>query len=72
MNCGRKHTAEYIFNESKGIPRCQRMRCNGIVKPDVVLYEEMLDNEVLLKAVEAIEKADLLIVARNITYSSTS
>ena len=63
MICGRVHTAEYVFNESEIIPICQKFRCNGIVKPDVVLYEEMLDNIVILKAVEAIEKADLLIVA---------
>lgn len=63
MECKRAHTPEYIFNETTDIPRCQKRRCEGIVKPDVVLYEEMLDNEVLLKAIEAVEKADLLIVA---------
>ncbi|MCI8309643.1 MAG: NAD-dependent protein deacylase [Clostridia bacterium] len=62
MNCKRVHDAEYIFNV-KGIPRCQRIRCNGIVKPDVVLYEESLDGEVVSKAVDAIAQADLLIVA---------
>lgn len=63
MNCGRSHTAEYIFNETIGIPRCQRKRCDGIVKPDVVLYEEMLNDEVVSKAVEAISNADTLIIA---------
>lgn len=63
MECKRVHTSEYIFNETTDIPKCQKRRCEGIVKPDVVLYEEMLDNDVLLKAIDAVEKADLLIVA---------
>jgi NAD-dependent deacetylase len=63
MECGRVHSAEYVFSEAKGIPRCQRIRCNGIVKPEVVLYEEMLDDSVVSKAVDYIAKADLLIVA---------
>ena len=62
MKCGRVHSAEYVFR-CKGIPICQRIRCEGIVKPDVVLYEEPLDDEVVLKAVDYIAKADLLIVA---------
>ena len=62
MKCGRVHSAEYVFG-CKGIPICQRIRCEGIVKPDVVLYEEPLDDEVVLKAVDYIAKADLLIVA---------
>jgi NAD-dependent deacetylase len=60
--CGRVHSARYIFNEV-GIPICQRIRCNGIVRPEVVLYEEMLDNSIVSKAVDYIAKADLLIVA---------
>ena len=63
IECGRTHTPDYVFNETTGIPRCQRKRCNGIVKPDVVLYEEMLDDEVVAKSVDAISKADTLIVA---------
>ena len=63
IECGRNHSAEYIFNESEGIPRCQRKRCNGIVKPDVVLYEEMLNDETVSGAVDSISKADTLIVA---------
>ena len=62
MKCGRVHSAEYVFG-CKGIPICQRIRCEGIVKPDVVLYEEPLDDEVVLKGVDYIGKADLLIVA---------
>ncbi len=57
--CGKFHSAEFI-KESAGIPRCD---CGGIVKPDVVLYEEGLDQNVLEKSVRAIYQADLLIVA---------
>lgn len=46
-----------------GVPRCQRIRCDGIIKPDVVLYEEPLDEEIVSKAVDCISKADLLIIA---------
>lgn len=59
MNCNKKYNAEIIF-ESKEIPKCE---CGGIIKPDVVLYEEELDNEVIEKAINAISHCDLLIVA---------
>lgn len=57
--CGKFHTAEFVKN-ADGIPRCA---CGGIVKPDVVLYEEGLDADTLEKSVAAIADADLLIVA---------
>ena len=56
--CGAFHTAEFI-RDSVGIPQC---RCGGIVKPDVVLYEESLDGDTIERSVSAIERADLLIV----------
>ena len=59
MECGKFYDAKFIFN-SKGIPRCD---CGGIVKPDVVLYEESLNNETLERSVMAIQDADLMIVA---------
>ena len=59
MECGKFYDAEFIFN-SKEIPRCD---CGGIVKPDVVLYEESLNNETLERSVMAIQDADLMIVA---------
>ena len=59
VKCGKFHTAEFV-RDSAGVPRC---KCGGIVKPDVVLYEESLNGDVLEKSVEAIEKADMLIVA---------
>ncbi len=58
QKCGAFYDAEYIRN-SKGVPRCT---CGGIVKPDVVLYEEGLDSQVMRGAVEAISQADLLII----------
>ena len=57
--CRKFHSAEFI-KESRGIPRCS---CGGIVKPDVVLYEEGLDQDTIEKSVLAIRQADLLIVA---------
>ena len=57
--CGKFYPAEFI-RDSSGIPKCS---CGGTVKPDVVLYEEGLDQRVLEGSVRAIENADLLIVA---------
>lgn len=59
MRCGKFYGADYIA-ESDDVPTCQ---CGGIVKPDVVLYEEPLDEKVLRNAVKAISECDLLIVA---------
>ena len=59
MKCHKFYDAEYVFNSS-GVPKCS---CSGIIKPDVVLYEEALDEETLEKSVYAIAHADLLIVA---------
>ena len=57
--CHKFYPAEFVKN-CDGVPRCT---CGGIVKPDVVLYEESLDENTLVKSVEAISQADLLIVA---------
>ena len=57
--CGKFHSAEFI-KESPGVPRCG---CGGIVKPDVVLYEESLDADVIENSVAAIQRADMLLVA---------
>lgn len=59
IRCRKFHSAEFIKN-SPGIPRCA---CGGIVKPDVVLYEEGLDQDTIEKSVMAIHRADMLIVA---------
>ncbi|MBQ2383163.1 MAG: NAD-dependent protein deacylase [Oscillospiraceae bacterium] len=57
--CRRFYPAEFI-RDSEGVPTCQ---CGGMVKPDVVLYEERLDAQVMEDSVRAIRQADLLIVA---------
>ena len=59
MNCEKRFGASFIFN-STGIPKCE---CGGIIKPDVVLYEEALDDNVVEDAIKAISNCDLLIVA---------
>lgn len=59
MNCNKFYDAEYVFN-SNGTPKCN---CGGIIKPDVVLYEEGLNEDTIMKSVYAIQNADLLIVA---------
>ena len=56
--CGKFYPAEFI-RDAQGVPRCA---CGGIVKPDVVLYEESLDEATLAGAVSALRRADLLIV----------
>ena len=58
-HCGKFHSAEFV-RDAAGVPRCS---CGGVVKPDVVLYEESLDYGTIEKSVEAIAAADLLIVA---------
>ncbi len=60
MKCGRFFNLSFI-EESSDIPTCPH--CGGIVKPDVVLYEEQLDQLVLEASLKAISEADLLIVA---------
>ena len=58
QTCGTFYGVEAI-TDSTGVPRC---RCGGIIKPDVVLYEEGLDEEVLMAAVSAIRHAEVLII----------
>lgn len=59
MKCNSFYDAEFVF-EGKDIPKC---KCGGIIKPDVVLYQEPLDYDVFEEAVKKISNADLLIVA---------
>ena len=61
--CGQFHDLDYIMDEShceKGIPKCSK--CGGVVKPDVVLYEEALDDACMMGAIRAIQEADTLII----------
>ena len=59
VRCGKAHSAEFL-KSSEDIPYCT---CGGIVKPDVVLYEEQLDGNTIDNSIEAIGNADLFIVA---------
>lgn len=59
MNCGKSYDINQVFN-SQDVPLCA---CGGIIKPDVVLYEEALDEKTMYQAIHAIEHADMLIVA---------
>ncbi|MEA4954727.1 MAG: NAD-dependent protein deacylase [Pseudoflavonifractor sp.] len=59
MKCHKSFDAEYIKN-SKEVPSCDA--CGGVIKPDVVLYEESLDTRTITDAARLIEEADLLIV----------
>ena len=56
--CGKFFDAEYM-QRAEGVPKCE---CGGIIKPDVVLYEEGLDMQVVSKAIQYISRADVLIV----------
>ena len=58
QSCGSFYNAEFIKN-SGSIPKC---KCGGIVKPDVVLYEEPLDNSTIKESIKLISQADVLIV----------
>lgn len=59
IKCHKFFNAEYVFG-SDGVPRCDE--CGGLIKPDVVLYEEALDNDVVDGAVKAIKECDTLII----------
>lgn len=59
QKCGAFYDARYML-ESKGIPKCEK--CGGIIKPDVVLYEEGLDDATMRGAIRAISHADVLII----------
>lgn len=57
--CGRFFDLQYVV-QSEGVPHCDV--CHGIVKPDVVLYEEGLDNDIMRRSVQHISQADMLII----------
>ena len=59
IKCGKKFDIDYVLN-SEGVPKCDK--CGGVVRPDVVLYEEGLDMGTLMAAQQAIEDADVMIV----------
>ena len=59
MNCGEHYSLDYVMSH-KGVPHCER--CGGIIKPDVVLFEEGIDYQAIHDSVNATQHADLLIV----------
>ncbi len=59
MKCHKYYSLKEVYNEKHMIPHCS---CGGIIKPDVVLYEENLDGDAINKALDAISNADMLIV----------
>ena len=58
MRCGKFYDLQYILS-TQGVPHCA---CGGVIKPDVVLYEEGLDEDTIRQSVNAIARADLLII----------
>ena len=59
MRCAKFYDAEYMLH-AEGVPKCKK--CGGPIKPDVVLYEEGLDQNTINKAVQYIREADVLII----------
>jgi NAD-dependent deacetylase len=65
MTCGQSYDIDFIAasaSSHEGIPRCTRKGCGGIIKPDIVLYEESLNDNVITEAIKAISEADMLII----------
>lgn len=62
VKCGKRYSADYIFECGEDIPRCD-CKWHGMIRPDVVLYEESLPDFAVDKAIKAIKEADMLIVS---------
>ncbi len=60
MDCGKKFDTEYVVAQD-GVPKCDK--CGGIVRPDIVLYEENLEHKNVDDAIKAVKKCDLMIIA---------
>ena len=58
IRCGQFYGLDYVI-QSEGVPHCE---CGGVIKPDVVLYEEGLDSRILQKSIDYIRSADVLII----------
>lgn len=59
MNCGKEYPADYIFESKEPIPKCD---CGGVIRPDITLYEEGLPEDQVQGAIDAIARADMLII----------
>ena len=64
VKCGAFYDSGYVITHknSDGVPLCERPGCASIIKPDVVLYEESLDEDVISRTVRALREADMLII----------
>lgn len=60
VRCGKEYSIEEVLSDTEDIMHCT---CGGIVRPDIVLYEEGLDNEVIRKSIKAISECEVLIIA---------
>ena len=59
MRCNKKYPEDYIFSSTEDIPHCT---CGGIIRPDITLYEEMLPDDAVSRSIDAISKAEMLII----------
>lgn len=59
MSCNKQYDVDYVFESKEEIPHCT---CGGMIRPDITLYEEGLPEEAVAKSVDAISKADTLII----------
>ncbi|RKM56105.1 NAD-dependent protein deacylase [Butyrivibrio sp. CB08] len=59
MSCGKEFPSDYIFESKEPIPKCS---CGGVVRPDITLYEEGLPDDQVSGAIDAIARADMLII----------
>ncbi len=62
LRCGKFFDVDYMIEHSDGVPKCDEPGCGGLIKPEVVLYEEGLDQDTIEGAVRAIRSADTLII----------
>ncbi|MCR5784592.1 MAG: NAD-dependent protein deacylase [Eubacterium sp.] len=59
LKCGKEYDINYIFDSDEAVPHCS---CGGMIRPDITLYEESLPDYDVRKSIEAISKADMLII----------
>ncbi len=59
MSCGKEYPSDYIFESEEPIPRCS---CGGVIRPDITLYEEGLPEDQVSGAIDALSRADMLII----------
>ncbi|MBP5442444.1 MAG: NAD-dependent protein deacylase [Treponema sp.] len=64
VKCGAFYDGDYVIDhkDEDGIARCSKDSCGGIIKPDVVLYGENLDEDVISRTIKALQEADMLII----------